>query len=416
MTAAYEEQGALILAAEDCPPDQFREYHSFSPYEERLIRSLMAHGPVLIRGGRGSGKSALLMEAHRRLSESAGGVHSVYLSLRNLSLLRSKDVEYERVFCELLVRHVVNSLTDYPDAPFSPDPNMGDVQTALVQLAAFLGKRIVLFFDDAVHLGREPALTEFFDIFRTMSLSSVSCKAAIYPGVTRFGKIFDVYNDATVLELSRDERSPEFASFFLDVMNRRYPSLVEKINESRLVGELEVAGFLGRSVIGNMRAFIFACNWLADQPKVTLSELTNCLLCLSANYYWRLLDDLAPKLGAYATLIEPSREVAKKLFGLAGTAKAASAIIHRDWMQELAEPIEILEYAGFIAKREASRALKSGGRGARFILNLCTLLETTPGSRITAEQFGAWNRDANEFIEINRASPVLHIATPHKPS
>lgn len=411
MTIAYEEQGALILAAEDCPPEQFGKYHSFSGYEERLVRSLMAHGPVLIRGGRGSGKSALLMEAHRRLSENNEGVQSVYLSLRHLPLLRSKGAEYERIFCELLVRHVQQTLMG-KDVDFSPAPQVGEVQAGLAHLASLLEKRIVLFFDDAAHLGRETALTEFFDIFRTLSSSSVSCKAAIYPGVTKFGIRFDVYNDATVLELSRDERTQGFSSFFLDVMKGRYPSLIDKVQGGGSVNELELAGFLGRAVVGNMRAFIFACNWLSEQQKITLPEVTDCLLYLSADYYWPLLDELTPKLGVYAPLIEPSREIAERMFKQAGSTKAVSVIIHRDWMQRLSKPIEILEYAGFIAKREASRALKSGGRGARFKLNLCTLLETTPGSRVTAEQFAAWIGDAGEFAEVNRGSSLLDVDVP----
>ena len=51
-----EEESALILAAEECPPERFDEYHNFSSNDEAIIRKLSAHGPVLLRGGRGSGK------------------------------------------------------------------------------------------------------------------------------------------------------------------------------------------------------------------------------------------------------------------------------------------------------------------------------------------------------------------------
>ena len=44
----------LILAAEECPRDAFERYHRFSSYDEPIIRKLMAHGPVLVRGGRGN--------------------------------------------------------------------------------------------------------------------------------------------------------------------------------------------------------------------------------------------------------------------------------------------------------------------------------------------------------------------------
>ena len=47
-------------------------------------------------------------------------------------------------------------------------------------------------FDDAAHIGREKPLEVFFDLFRTLSSSLTSCKASIYPGVTKFGVRFDV--------------------------------------------------------------------------------------------------------------------------------------------------------------------------------------------------------------------------------
>ena len=53
------DNGQLILAAEDCEESQFSSLHCFTDYEERIIKSLMAHGPVLLRGGRGSGKRGL---------------------------------------------------------------------------------------------------------------------------------------------------------------------------------------------------------------------------------------------------------------------------------------------------------------------------------------------------------------------
>jgi len=60
------EDGRLVLAAEEFPEDQFEKFHTFSDYEERIIRSLIAHGPVLLRGSRGRGKSALLKPLRAR--------------------------------------------------------------------------------------------------------------------------------------------------------------------------------------------------------------------------------------------------------------------------------------------------------------------------------------------------------------
>ena len=55
-----EQEGQLVLAAEECSDELFPVLHRFAAFERRIIRSLVAHGPVLLRGGRGSGKSTLM--------------------------------------------------------------------------------------------------------------------------------------------------------------------------------------------------------------------------------------------------------------------------------------------------------------------------------------------------------------------
>ena len=98
----------------------------------------------------------------------------------------------------------------------------------MTDLAQTLKRRIVLMFDDAAHIGREASLAEFFDVFRTLSSSAVSCKATIYPGVTNFGNRFDVFNDATVVDVIRDEDQPGFAALFADVVRARYPNWLKR--------------------------------------------------------------------------------------------------------------------------------------------------------------------------------------------
>ncbi|MDD5321837.1 MAG: ATP-binding protein [Methylococcales bacterium] len=421
MVDEQREQFRFILAAEDCSPEHFDEIHVFSKYEEKIIRSLIAHGPVLIRGGRGSGKSALLIKAHNQIKTSHDTVFSVYLSLRHLPLLRSQGKDYEEIFCRLLLQSISQEIErqQLECVDLSVNPDVGEIQQALVKLSSTLKKRVVLFFDDAAHIGRETSLAEFFDIFRTLSSSTVACKAAIYPGVTKFGTRFDVYNDATVIDIARDERMSDFGVFFEDVIKARYPQLLENTS-SILQKDNALAWFLGRTVAGNMRALVFACNKLTeDCNKIELPQLTQCLLYLASDYYWPLLEELTPKLGIYESLIEPSRELAEKLFAYVTDNKKAtdvvtSVLIHRDLVQEYAKLFEILEYTGFISRREVSRAMKSGGRGSRYILNLCNLLEKTSGARLSADLFDAW-KQKNETSEIHRNSSALKIQLPELP-
>jgi hypothetical protein len=98
---------------------------------------------------------------------------------------------------------------------------------------------------------------------------------------------------------------------------------------------------------------------------------------LAGNYYWPLLDEIRPKLGIYEPMVATGKDVADFIFEDYGqrSNNPRDILVHRDIDERLAKPLQILEYAGFMSKREASRALKSGGRGARYALNLCNVLE-----------------------------------------
>lgn len=405
----------LILASEDFSAEEFLRYHHFLAYEENIIKKLMAHGPVLLKGGRGTGKSALLREADRRLNEvnTKSNAIGIYLSLRHLPLLRNRGKQYEIELLRILIDKICKVALDKYDFFFAADPEVYEVHKELVRLSEHVGKRIVLFFDDAAHIGREAALEEFFDVFRTLSSSNVSCKAAIYPGVTRFGNRFDIYNDATVVEISRREDQEDFDEFFYAIMTSRFADLAKK---SFSINEKEVAAFLGQAVVGNVRSYVKACSLILNTEKTigypTLSEV---MLELSRDYYWPMIDEVRLKIGIYESLIEPSEKLAEMLYSTCGMKYVKSCIIHRNIVHKLDKALEILEYTGFIARREVSRGMKSGGRGTRFVLNLCNLLEVIPGTRLTKEIFDQWRRREGEDIQFSQNSNLIHIEWPEIP-
>lgn len=406
----------LWIAAEDCPAGDFERFHVFLQHEERVIKALSTHGPVLIKGGRGSGKSALMIEASRRLQNPESNTLGVYLSLRYLPLLRSSGQEYEKLLCELLTRELHRTLAAYKLSPalFPAIADVSSLQHELRALSERIGKRIILMFDDIAHIGREASLEEFFGVFRTISNSLVSCKASIYPGVTRFGIRFDVYNDATVFDLSRDERAPGYSEFFDKVMSARFPDLHQRYSRIRSLGARETASFLGRTVVGNMRGFVIACGKLEAVNTTGLPALEAVLKELASDYYWPLLEELEPKLGIYQPLVETSRQLADVLFRHAAAQnRSTTVIVHRDLVQKLAKVFEILEYAGFLSKREASRAMRSGGRGPRFSLNLANLLEFTQPSRLTRDVFNEWqNPNPEQPSDIHISSGIIDIDQP----
>lgn len=128
-----------------------------------------------------------------------------------------------------------------------------------------------------------------------------------------------------------------------------------------------------------------------------------------------MLDEVRPKLGKYEPMAGTARDLAEMVFEECGQKpkNPRDVLVHRDVDERLAKPLQILEYVGFISKREASRAMKSGGRGTRYALNLCNLLEQTPGSRMTKDLFDRWmSLEREEAVQFNKASKLAAVPLP----
>lgn len=91
-----------------------------------------------------------------------------------------------------------------------------------------------------------------------------------------------------------------------------------------------------------------------------------------------------------------------------------SCLVHREHVQRLKKLFEMLEYVGFIVKREASRALKSGGRGTRYVLNLCNLIENEniSYSRLTHEMVKRWISNEIQYAQIYKGGKLGEIELP----
>lgn len=406
-----EENGftELILASEDFSEEEFCRYHYFTKYEENIIDQLMAHGPVLLKGGRGTGKSALLREASNRMrKDNNDHVCGIYLSLRHLPLLRTKGAQYEKEFFVILVDKVKKiALNDY-QYDFVSGFDTYSVYQAIIEFSEHIEKRIVFLFDDAAHIGREAGLEEFFDIFRTLSSGRVSCKAAIYPGVTKFGIRFDVYNDAKILDISRRYGQAGFNEFFIQVLELRMGTRMSDLCTTTFSLE-QIAELLGMAVLGNVRSFIKGCSIIIDLgQKITFSSISEVFLSLSSDFFWPMMEEVRYKLGMYEPLVDCCVEIAELIYNECGSKQTTTCIIHRSLVNKYSKPLEILEYVGFIVKKEASRGMKSGGRGTRYAVNLCNELEKVANTRLTKDLYIKWIKTSEEDAQFSASSVTFN--------
>lgn len=410
------EDNSLVLAAEDFEDSEFKQYHYFTSQDKKCISKLRAHGPVLLKGARGCGKSALMIEASMGLypKNPDGSAIGIYISLRHLDLLRTSGAAYIELFCKLVVDGI-KAL--FPEQTIETVIyTVSELQQLLTQISSSQSKRIVLLFDDAAHIGRETSLSDFFDIFRTLSNNSISCKASIYPGVTKFGTRFDVYNDATVIDVNRSETAADFSTLFEEVINRRFSDSLSESKFSSSFSKPAVCKLMGVAVLGNMRSFIYSCNQLITSSngssKITLTHISEAFKQLSNNYFWPLLEEIEPKLGVYEPMVEPAQKIAEMLFEKAGEKNERSVLILREISQRLNKPLEILEYVGFIARKEVSRAMKSKGRGTRYALNLCNITEYLEHGRINSDIEAKWMNFIDDSVEFHRGSEIYKLELP----
>lgn len=136
----------LILAAEEFNDDEFENYHTFYDYEENIIRQLMAHGSVLLKGARGSGKSTLLREAASRLNQDkqSSTAYGISISLRHLPLLRTMGEEYENELLKILINKIHEMVKFDFDYDFISESNVYEVQRNLSFLSESIRKERII--------------------------------------------------------------------------------------------------------------------------------------------------------------------------------------------------------------------------------------------------------------------------------
>lgn len=127
--------------------------------------------------------------------------------------------------------------------------------------------RLVLLFDEAAHTLSEQQQEEFFSFMKGLRSTKISCKAAVYPGISSYGKDFDYGHDAKVLRLDRKpEEGDKYYNFLKSILKKR-------IGNSEVWTYLntnnEVFDTLITSCFGNPRHLFFLLEYFEDILKTS---------------------------------------------------------------------------------------------------------------------------------------------------
>ena len=247
----------LYLRTEDIGDQELLDLCVETKQDREIINLLKSRTPVVLVGSRGVGKTFLMKVAERELHNDFAKerILPVYISFIKSSLIavNKKGSFLQWMLAKICARVVLqlkrdgiivepnNSIDILSGGAFdvrsepkiatisksyedswrgrvdideSSIPTVEDVKEAIEEICDENDiKRIVLFIDEAAHNFIREQQAEFFTLFRDLRCAKISCKAAVYPGVTAYGDIFQMSQDAISRTLNRFVQDEGYVDF-----------------------------------------------------------------------------------------------------------------------------------------------------------------------------------------------------------
>ncbi|MBL6010728.1 hypothetical protein JNA71_20595, partial [Bacillus halotolerans] len=138
--------------------------------------------------------------------------------------------------------------------------------------------RIILYFDEACHNFIPYQQREFFTLFRDLRSPYISCKAAVYPGLTSFGT-FQPFHDAELKTINRDILNDSYINNMREILEKQMPeeSFAKLLKTGQLLNHLIYASS------GNPRLLLKSVFSATNEFKIGLK--TNLVNETIKNFY-----------------------------------------------------------------------------------------------------------------------------------
>lgn len=446
----------FLFRTEDITNDELLKFFVESEADRQIIDRIKGRNPIILVGSRGVGKSFLLRVAYSELKRDfeESRVLPVYLSLSKNALVGLTGDDLFNTWmiakiCSAILREIGQrgwSLSNQSKTSFFSHEQMRDSisgRSALEKLVEKLEdawrfpseasqkekaphldefkfgleeiceryeiNRVNVFIDEAAHALLPSQQRAFFTLFRDLRSPHLTCNAAVYPGTTSYGEVFEPTHDATFIALNRDILAKDYVYTMRDIVLRQA--------DSRLIGAIaqNPSNFsaLAYAATGNPRILL---KTVTRAPKMSSPEVNEVFRSYYRNEIWSEHSSLTERYQGLRTLIDwgrtflensvlpiMSQRNAERL--AADRATLAFFWMHRDVPEATKEALRVLEYGGLI--HEHSKGIKATRSeiGTRYLINLgCLLaLEKNPvGSAVEI----ASNIDVRKMVEFGAA----HVA------
>lgn len=431
----------LYDRAEDFSPEELLVYFKKNTFEEELVSRLKDTATYLLDGCRGSGKTMLMRVAEKELDKDfeTSRILGVFVRFPRAIALEgatcSLQADYhpfrQWVFAKLLKSTIdkLNQLkvlaqtdlileTSSQKATISSEKlsqyidklehTYSDQNAADINLNARLVgvtpeylveidkpdimreqiinlcrnakiSRIIFFLDEVAQNLNEEYQESFFSIVKHLRDQYITCKVAVYPHITSYGKDFDIGHDAIVLSLDRPSEDDDYLGFFRDIATQR---VVGTELEEALLSNEQYLKLLIKASFGNPRALIHLLARLPIKNRLQLYEVSGVIKDYVEQELFKYLRGLKDRLHKHKQVINIAdelihlfiedikksnyRSTTKTLFVAVSTQRAVPYRVHK--------AIDILVYAGLLSRRGSCK-ITSRESAIRYLINFGALIK-----------------------------------------
>lgn len=205
---------------------------------------------------------------------------------------------------------------------FSPSPELTTILDNPQSFREFLLElindyklqRIVLLFDEAAHVFSFSQQEKFFTFFKSLRNPLIACKAAVYPGVTNYGKYFERGQDAKEIRIDWSPLDIDDINYIKEIIKKRIKAYNIQYWE-KLTTNKNTLDLLAICSNGNPRFAFHIIDELennkAFKANITTPIIINAIRAVFATK-WREFDTLKQRLVRYEKYISEAESFIKE--------------------------------------------------------------------------------------------------------
>lgn len=243
--------------------------------------------------------------------------------------------------------------------------------------------RIILLFDEAAHVFSPSQQEKFFTFFKSLRSDKIACKAAVYPGITTYGKSFERNQDAKEIRMVWSPQNTEDLNFIKSVLKKRIQSFNQGYWE-KLSVQKDIIDTICMCSNGNPRFAFHIIDELENsklfsKKNIVRNDLVNAIRRVVTSK-WDEFITLSNRLVKYKAIISEAESVLKNIIipnlriwnnNKRNISKKLSSgfYLETSTYEKLLDVLDILSYSNFIYVDESKKSIGHGKYGYYISIN-----------------------------------------------